>query len=182
MKLKENGAGCKWENLTETLLGHVRHEVGHHYWDLLVRDGGQLDACREVFGDDTVDYGAALRAALKLSRRATFPPTPRPIHGKTSPKRGPIIYTSSIRWRWPPISACRSRRARTGLVACVRRGIRSLYDRGLRCGGEGLLDHLKLKASPLRELLFHNAIKLASASIGTGQNSAGCLPKEIVQC
>jgi hypothetical protein len=35
--------------------------VGHHYWDLLVRDGGQLDACREVFDDDTVDYGAALR-------------------------------------------------------------------------------------------------------------------------
>jgi hypothetical protein len=44
-----------------TLLGHFRHEVGHHYWDLLVRDGGQLDACREIFGDDTMDYGAALR-------------------------------------------------------------------------------------------------------------------------
>ena len=23
-----------------TLLGHLRHEVGHYYWDLLVRDGG----------------------------------------------------------------------------------------------------------------------------------------------
>jgi hypothetical protein len=44
-----------------TLLGHFRHEVGHHYWDVLVRDGGKLDACRAVFGDDRQDYGAALQ-------------------------------------------------------------------------------------------------------------------------
>jgi hypothetical protein len=44
-----------------TLLGHFRHEVGHHYWDVLVRDGGKLDACRAVFGDDTQDYDAALK-------------------------------------------------------------------------------------------------------------------------
>jgi hypothetical protein len=44
-----------------TLLGRFRHEVGHHYWDLLVRDGGRLDACRGVFGDDREDYGEALQ-------------------------------------------------------------------------------------------------------------------------
>lgn len=44
-----------------TLLGHFRHEVGHHYWDILVRDGGRLDECRAVFGDDRDDYGAALQ-------------------------------------------------------------------------------------------------------------------------
>jgi hypothetical protein len=44
-----------------TLLGHFRHEIGHHYWDLLVRDGGQLEACRAVFGDDSQDYGEALQ-------------------------------------------------------------------------------------------------------------------------
>ncbi|MBR0755646.1 putative zinc-binding peptidase [Bradyrhizobium jicamae] len=43
-----------------TLLGHFRHEVGHHYWDLLVRDGGQLEACRSLFGDDSQDYQATL--------------------------------------------------------------------------------------------------------------------------
>jgi hypothetical protein len=43
-----------------TLIGHFRHEVGHHYWDLLVRDDGKLDACRAVFGDDSQDYQAAL--------------------------------------------------------------------------------------------------------------------------
>ncbi len=44
-----------------TLLGHFRHEVGHHFWDLLVRDGGALAACRAVFGDDGEDYQAALQ-------------------------------------------------------------------------------------------------------------------------
>jgi len=44
-----------------TLLGHFRHEIGHYYWDRLVRDGGQLDACRQLFGDDSQDYGQALQ-------------------------------------------------------------------------------------------------------------------------
>jgi hypothetical protein len=44
-----------------TLLGHFRHEVGHYFWDVLVHDGGKLDACRAVFGDDSVDYGEALQ-------------------------------------------------------------------------------------------------------------------------
>jgi hypothetical protein len=44
-----------------TLVGHFRHEVGHYYWDVLVRDGGLLQACRNIFGDETVDYGEALQ-------------------------------------------------------------------------------------------------------------------------
>lgn len=44
-----------------TLLGHFRHEIGHHYWDVLVRDGGKLEACRQKFGDDREDYAAALQ-------------------------------------------------------------------------------------------------------------------------
>lgn len=44
-----------------TLLGHFRHEVGHWYWDRLVRDRGALDACRAIFGDDEADYGEALQ-------------------------------------------------------------------------------------------------------------------------
>ncbi|GAB0116928.1 zinc-binding metallopeptidase family protein [Acidisoma sp. 7E03] len=44
-----------------TLLGHFRHEIGHFYWDLLVRDGGHLESCRAVFGDDRADYGQALQ-------------------------------------------------------------------------------------------------------------------------
>jgi hypothetical protein len=45
-----------------TLLGHFRHEVGHFYWDVLVRDGGRIDSFRRVFGDESFDYGAALQA------------------------------------------------------------------------------------------------------------------------
>lgn len=43
-----------------TLLGHFRHEVGHYYWDRLVRDGGQVEGFRALFGDERLDYGDAL--------------------------------------------------------------------------------------------------------------------------
>lgn len=45
-----------------TLLGHLRHEIGHYYWDRLVRDSRWLEPCRALFGDDRADYAAALRA------------------------------------------------------------------------------------------------------------------------
>ncbi len=45
-----------------TLVGHFRHEVGHYFWDRLVRDGGKLEACRNVFGDDRMDYEQALQS------------------------------------------------------------------------------------------------------------------------
>lgn len=45
-----------------TLLGHFRHEVGHYFWDVLVRDGDHVEECRKIFGDETVDYGQALQA------------------------------------------------------------------------------------------------------------------------
>lgn len=48
-----------------SLLGHFRHEVGHYFWDVLVRDGNRLDACRALFGDDTVDYNQALQVHYK---------------------------------------------------------------------------------------------------------------------
>jgi hypothetical protein len=42
-----------------TLLGHFRHEVGHHYFGVLV-GAADLDEARALFGDETDDYGAAL--------------------------------------------------------------------------------------------------------------------------
>jgi hypothetical protein len=45
-----------------TLLGHFRHEIGHYYWDRLVRDRGNLERFRALFGDETQDYQAALQA------------------------------------------------------------------------------------------------------------------------
>ena len=43
-----------------TLLGHFRHEVGHYYWDRLVRNTDHLAAVRKRFGDETLDYARAL--------------------------------------------------------------------------------------------------------------------------
>jgi hypothetical protein len=43
-----------------TLLGHFRHEVGHYYWERLVRDGPWLEWFRRMFGDERQDYGACL--------------------------------------------------------------------------------------------------------------------------
>jgi hypothetical protein len=48
-----------------TLLGHMRHEVGHYYWDRLVRDAPRLERFRELFGDERKDYAQALKAHYK---------------------------------------------------------------------------------------------------------------------
>jgi hypothetical protein len=43
-----------------TLLGHFRHEVGHYYWDHLVRES-RLEGFRQMFGDERADYGTTLK-------------------------------------------------------------------------------------------------------------------------
>src|SRR6218665_1784299 len=46
-----------------TLLGHLRHESGHYYWDQLVRDHpDRLEEFRTLFGDERLDYMQALQA------------------------------------------------------------------------------------------------------------------------
>ncbi|MDI6028211.1 putative zinc-binding metallopeptidase [Corticibacterium sp. UT-5YL-CI-8] len=45
-----------------TLLGHFRHELGHYYWDRLIRDDpARLEEFRAMFGDETLDYEQALQ-------------------------------------------------------------------------------------------------------------------------
>ncbi len=44
-----------------TLLGHLRHEVGHYYWDRLVAESSWQDEFRQLFGDERQDYAAALQ-------------------------------------------------------------------------------------------------------------------------
>lgn len=45
-----------------TLLGHFRHEVGHHFWSRLVEiDAAETERFRAIFGDERVDYAAALQ-------------------------------------------------------------------------------------------------------------------------
>jgi hypothetical protein len=44
-----------------TLLGHFRHEIGHYYWDLLIKDKPLLEPFRKIFGDEQKDYQEALK-------------------------------------------------------------------------------------------------------------------------
>ena len=44
-----------------TLLGHLRHESGHYYWDVLnILDTQFVASFRAVFGDESADYQEAL--------------------------------------------------------------------------------------------------------------------------
>jgi hypothetical protein len=43
-----------------TLVGHFRHESGHFYWDRLIANSPNLKRFRELFGDEELDYDAAL--------------------------------------------------------------------------------------------------------------------------
>jgi len=44
-----------------TLLGHLRHEIGHYYWDRLIADTDWLAKFRELFGDERENYAEALQ-------------------------------------------------------------------------------------------------------------------------
>lgn len=45
-----------------TLLGHLRHESGHYYWDRLIAEGARVEDFRRLFGDERQDYPQALQA------------------------------------------------------------------------------------------------------------------------
>lgn len=45
-----------------TLVGHIRHESGHYFWDLLLENSPELPRFRELFGDETVAYDKALES------------------------------------------------------------------------------------------------------------------------
>lgn len=55
-----------------TLLGHFRHEIGHYYWDRLVRDTKFLAPCRALFGDEQTDYAQALHQYYKSGAPADW--------------------------------------------------------------------------------------------------------------
>jgi hypothetical protein len=56
-----------------TVLGHFRHEVGHYYWDRLIRDSPRLQQCRALFGDETYDYQEALDKHYKQGTPSDWP-------------------------------------------------------------------------------------------------------------
>ena len=51
----------KMDEPYRTVLGHFRHEIGHYYWDRLIRNTDRIDQYRELFGDERESYKDALR-------------------------------------------------------------------------------------------------------------------------
>ena len=49
-----------------TVLGHFRHEIGHYFWDRLVKDQPALEPFRALFGDETAHYAHALHAHYSM--------------------------------------------------------------------------------------------------------------------
>jgi hypothetical protein len=49
-----------------TVLGHLRHEIGHYYWDRLIADAGKLELFRGCFGDENASYEEALERHYKF--------------------------------------------------------------------------------------------------------------------
>jgi len=52
-----------------TILGHLRHEVGHFYWVVLIEQAGRVEEWRMRFGDERYDYGAALQRHYRQGAR-----------------------------------------------------------------------------------------------------------------
>lgn len=44
-----------------TLLGHFRHEIGHYYWDRLIKGSARIYGFRNLFGDERENYHEALK-------------------------------------------------------------------------------------------------------------------------
>ena len=56
-----------------TVLGHLRHEIGHYYWDRLLRDDTQLLArFRDLFGDERASYEEALERHYQYGPSANW--------------------------------------------------------------------------------------------------------------
>ena len=56
-----------------TLLGHFRHEIGHYYWDRLIQGTERLQGFRDLFGDETADYQAALKVHYEQGAPPDWP-------------------------------------------------------------------------------------------------------------
>ena len=113
-----------------TVLGHLRHEVGHYYWPVLSPDAATQERARALFGDEREDYQAALDRHYEngappdwgerfVSAYATMHPW------RTGRRRSPTTSTSATRCRRRASSASGdARHGRRHAPRCSRRGCR----------------------------------------------------------
>ena len=92
-------ADARCDEPYRTLLGHMRHEVGHYYWDRLIeRTTDASTRFRELFGDEREDYAQALQRTTRTGRRptgrsASSAPTRARTRGRTGPRPGRTTCT-----------------------------------------------------------------------------------------
>ncbi|BDV30732.1 hypothetical protein Microterr_13920 [Microbacterium terricola] len=55
-----------------TVLGHLRHEVGHYYQTVLLTDDASWTRCRELFGDERASYRDAIKRHYSLGAPADW--------------------------------------------------------------------------------------------------------------
>ena len=55
-----------------TLLGHMRHEIGHYYWFRLIDGTAHLEPFRAIFGDERQDYQTALQQHYQYGPQANW--------------------------------------------------------------------------------------------------------------
>ncbi|MEJ7586729.1 MAG: putative zinc-binding metallopeptidase [Ferruginibacter sp.] len=55
-----------------TLLGHFRHEIGHYYWDILIKNSAHLEKFRKLFGNEEKYYDEALAIYYKNGIQANW--------------------------------------------------------------------------------------------------------------
>ena len=63
----------KMGELYRTVLGHFRHEIAHYFWDRLVANGLRFGRIPQLFGDEQLDYTAALQRITPTARRPIGP-------------------------------------------------------------------------------------------------------------
>jgi hypothetical protein len=56
-----------------TVLGHLRHEIGHHLYQRCIDGSAHRAAFRNLFGDERADYAAALQAHYAQGPPADWP-------------------------------------------------------------------------------------------------------------
>jgi hypothetical protein len=56
-----------------TVLGHLRHEIGHYYWDRLIGASEWLSGFHELFGDEKRDYATALQQHYQQGAPGDWP-------------------------------------------------------------------------------------------------------------
>ena len=55
-----------------TILGHLRHEVGHYFQNVLLPDDAAWEKCRALFGDERASYRDAIARHYKLGAPADW--------------------------------------------------------------------------------------------------------------